>query len=428
MLAIKPQLSALPPTLLRPAAEAQKADEMCETLRTMRAAIERDKDDPALLIVYAEYIEAMSFYNPRRWFVPPAGLAWASEDLFDICDQLMACCEGQRGEHKLADSSARLLTCSMTTIISHVVSFLSLPEADDIQAAVVRTATGASQRFRSWCAPDEPNRHQMFGVLAYAVVGAASRATERLLSDPDCDDLDEIVPAIVHGLAEALATLEQLRHECPAELWFDSGLGSHWAGEASRGVRALQGIAWSYDMLGQLGLPLDKRVMNAQLDAIEMLWPHTIDDARELTAVLGALAHGVSAWSTAIEQKTVDSVQMPNRALWLARQAAGIHGGNLQIAHKLLDVAQALVATSGAALEQGVVSDARLATRSAKMVRTAVERGGGMILPQALLGTVDNLARVTASAWRASAPDFEDLLNELSALTSGAVRPAIGDS
>ncbi len=426
MLAQTPQLGAVSSTQPSPDSQTHCAADMRETLQNMRRGIERDGDRSDLLLTYAEYFEAMSFYNPRCWFVPPTGLAWASAELFDTFDQLMECLQKNRQQDRLADSGARLLTCSMTTIISHVVSFLSLPEADDIRASVVRTATGASERFRRWCLPDEPNRPQMFGVLAYAVVGAASRATERLLSDPCVDDVDEVVPAIVSGLQEALDTLEQLWTESPAELWFDSGLGSHWAGEASRGVRALQGVAWSYDMLGQLGLPLDKQFMTAQLEAIESLWPHAVGEARELTAVLGALAHGVSAWSTALEQRTVTTVQMPNRALWLARQAAGAHAGDLQIAHKLLDVAQALVAVSGAALEQGVVTDARIATRSAKLVRGALERSGGMILPQALLGTVDNLTRVTASAWRAKAPDFEELLNELSALTSSAVPPAIG--
>jgi hypothetical protein len=397
------------------------AEDMRKVLRLALRMLDGGGVPMAQLRVYADYLEAMAFANATRWFRPPSRLSWAWREYFELADRLEERFRAAAGE-RVPDDARRILVSAMTVLTSRVLSFVAHDSKHASEATslpLLLTATKASNRVRRWCSTDEPGIAQMLGVLSYSVVSVASRAVGEIARSGD--PLAPMVDATSDALDEVLDTLKQLATEHSPQACFDHGLGAHLGGEPSRAVRALQGVAWSHDVLGQVGFVPDEAQLKSLLDLLESLWHEAHGRPNETRGLVATAAHLTSAWSSLLEAGGSDSLQPAVRSLWIARQASCSVEHDLAIAHGLLEVAQAVVAVSGVALRRELDRSLGLAVRAAELCANVVGRCHGAISPPILMGVLDNLMRIASESCERHSPEFPRLLEQLTLITSAAL-------
>jgi len=280
----------------------------------------------------------------------------------------------------------------------------------------VATAARASSRTRRWCSDDEPTKPQMLGVLSYSVIDVAAQAVERLTHDDTCTT--ELVQETADALDEVLATLKQLASRHLPTACFDEGIGGHLSGQPSRAVRALQGLAWSHDVLGQAGVVPTDGQLEDMLGLVEGMWhvAHTRDN--EARGLVGAAAHLTSAWATVVETGATKSTHPATRTLWLARQASARASEDPGLAQGLLDVAQAVAAVAGISIQRGIGNGVGMAIHTADLVRTIVQRCGPSLPAASLMGPLENLTRVASDANERGLADCSKLLDQVTAIAA----------
>lgn len=419
--AVKPSPSPLrPSTALREPTPTggHDSDDMRQVLLTALHTFARKPLPMSQLRTYANYLETMAFAGPTRWFGGPSNLAWAWREYFDLADRVEQQLSAAAPEPE-SEATNRVLVSAMTLLTSRVLAFASQEARRDpslLSVPLIATATRASSRTRRWCRDDEPGKSQMMGVLSYSVIDVAALAVERLTHDETCTG--DLVRETTGALDEVLATLKQLASQYPTEAYFDEGLGAHQTGQPSRSVRALQGLAWSHDVLGQAGvLPPQKQLQEA-LSLLEQLWHPAHERPNERRGLVRTAAHLTSAWSTVLEADATTRTDMGTRCLWLARQASAAAAEDLVLAHAVLDVTQSVAAIGGISLKKGGKKGARLALHAADVARNVMGRGNVELNPEALAGTIENLSQVATEAIDRKLPEAAELAAKLRVLMS----------
>ncbi|MBN4050219.1 hypothetical protein JYT28_00525 [Desulfobulbus sp. AH-315-M07] len=355
--------------------------------------------DPALsdaqLLGHAACLEAMAYFDESLWFTEKRGLAWAADAYFEVADGLMERFEKTRATSMDAEDSARLLTSAMNLLIQRLIRVpLTELVAGDIAPEVLACGRGAAERFVKWCTKDVPDRHRMLIIVAYALVGVTNEAVMRRLQGHRTYDLPLVVREAQPSLDVALQVIELMMSEYPdAELWFDEGQYTHASGQPSRLVRALQGITWTYDRLGEVGLAIEGRFIARVVERLRALWPSTFNSRQEAVGVVAALVSATSAWSLALEQGLVQDRSVALEALWLARQSATAHAGDYMMGCQLLQLVQMTAAVAGIAARRGLTKDLRLGELSIDLVsRVNTDLGNPTELTDVLVPALYNLA------------------------------------
>ncbi|MBM4375336.1 MAG: hypothetical protein FJ095_09650 [Deltaproteobacteria bacterium] len=364
---------------------------------------------------YAEYLESMAYAGPTRWFDAPSRLAWAWRDYFELADRVERQLTLRPEEHD-ADQVRRVLVSAMTLLTSRVLAFATQEARANPKAVtvpLVATASRASSRTRRWCSDDEPGKAQMLGVLSYSVIDVASQAVERLTHDDSCTA--ELVQETSRALDEVLATLRQLAgHHAPDACFDDADEGAN--AQPSRAVRALRGLAWSHDVLGQAGVAPRQGQVEDMLGLLETMWQSAQGRPHELPTLIGSAAHLTSTWATLVDSGTVKTVTPATRSLWLARQASVRAGDDLGLAKTLLEVAQAAAAVAGLAIQRGVGNGIGLAAHTADLVETVVRRTSGRLSGETFFEPVANLTMVAADARDRGLPQSAELFDRIAGL------------
>lgn len=419
--AVKPAaVPVRPPSLQRePTPEGgHDSDDMRHVLRTALRTFSSTPLPMSQLRAYADYLETMAFAGPARWFAAPSKLAWSWREYFELADRVEAQLHFQASDPE-AEPARRVLVSAMTLLTSRVLAFASQEARQDPRALSVpllATAARASSRTRRWCGASEPGKPQMMGVLSYSVIDVAAQAVERLTRDDTCTG--ELVRETTGALDEVLATLKQLAVQHSPSAYFDEGLGGHQVGQPSRAVRALQGLAWSHDVLGQAGLLPQQEQLEPLLGLLESLWQETQSRANERRGLVLTAAHLTSAWATMIEAGTTTSLHAANRCLWLARQASATVGGDLPLAQALLDVAQSVAGLAGGAVQKGNPKGVTVAVRTAELVHNVVRRCDASLPNEAWANAAENLSRVATEAHERNHPDAAKLTERLRLLAT----------
>lgn len=418
--AVKPILAApRPPQLVRePTAEGgHDAEDMRLVLRDALRTFASTPLPVSQLRTYAEYLETMAYAGPTRWFDAPSRLAWAWRDYFELADRIERHV-GRRvdGGDENAAEVTRVLVSAMTLLTSRVLAFATQEARSNpksVTVPLVATATRASSRTRRWCPDDEPGKPQMLGVLSYSVIDVATQAVERLTHDDTCTA--ELVQETSGALDEVLATLRQLAERHSAEACFEA-TGDGVPTQPSRAVRALQGLAWSHDVLGQAGVAPSRGQVEEMLSLIESLWRRAHDRPHEARGLVGSVAHVTSAWATLVEAGSVTNLVPATRSLWLARQASARVSDDLDLARALLEVAQSAAAVAGLSIQRGIGSGMSLASHTAELVRTVVQRTGTKLPHETYFQPVANLTMLAADARDRGLPDSAELFDLIAEL------------
>lgn len=412
----------------RPANDAgREAADMQKTLTAALRMMEAGAATPEQLCVYADYLETMAFASASRWF-GAAGLAQVSRDYFALADALQQrfAADPTRRESEIG---RRTTLSAMTLLVGRVIRFMGDDASDDdapVELWLVRTIRETSERFRRWCPRDQAHRAEMLSVLVYALVNAASRATEQLTGDEatptaPAPSAKPLLEETLLTLDEALETVRELVHVHHTSEWFDKGVPSARNRKASRVVRALEGVAWSHDMMSQVGVAQDETRLVRLIDVVEKLWTQALAEPHEVQGLLATAAHLTSAWSQLVEDGRTKSTQPASRSLWLARQATGQHGSDAVTAHRLIDVAQASVLVAGVALRSRIARSVHLATRAAELVAATAEKCPGRVPQQSLMSVLGNLTRFAAEAVERREAQCPELLDQLTSITNAAL-------
>lgn len=392
------------------------ADDMRTVLRQALRSFDAGRPTVTRLRTFADFLEIMAMAGPSRWFAQPSFLADAWREYFELAD-LVEGALASAGPDPEAEKARCVLVGAMTLLTSRVLAFSSQEARRDprvVGAPLLATATRASERTRRWCSDAEPGKPQMLGVLSYAVVDVATQAVDRLTRDDSCTG--EFVREATGALDEVLATLKQLAANHPADSAFDEGIGGHLAGHPSRSVRALQGLAWSHDVLGQAGVVPDAADLESALGLLESMWQSARGRRNESRGLMRTAAHLTSAWSCVLESGGTTSTVAASRALWLARQASADVGSDLPLAEALLELAQAAAAVAGISIQRGVGGGTSLAMRSSELVRDVVRRCGTSLPAHAVDGAIDNLSLVAAESSERGLPGSDRLAEQIRAL------------
>ena len=412
-------------TLIREATDegGHDSDDMRQVLRTALRTFKGTPLPISQLRVYADYLETMAFAGPTRWFAAPSMLAWSWREYFELADRIEEQLDTD-GADPEAEQTKRILVSAMTLLTSRVLAFGAQEARQDprvISVPLLATAARASSRTRRWCSDEEPGKPQMMGVLSYSVIDIASQAVERLTRDDTCTG--DLVRETTGALDEVLATLKQLAQRHTTEGYFDEGIGGHQSGQPSRAVRALQGLAWSHDVLGQAGLLPKQKQLDELLALLETLWHDAHGRANERRGLVRTTAHLSSAWTTILESGASTSTHAATRCLWIARQASASVGGDLVLAHALLDVTQSVAALAGVSIQKGNPRGVGIAMRTADLVRTIVRRCGDTLSQEVVAASVENLSRVASEARDRKFPNAAQLSEQLRTLLASSAQP-----
>jgi hypothetical protein len=421
--AVKPSVEPYrpPQTHREPTGEGgHDAHDMRAVLRNALRTLSATPLPVSQLRTYADYLETMALAGPTRWFAAPSFLAASWREYFELADRVEFQLTAAAPDPD-AEQAKRILVSAMTLLTSRVLAFASQegrsnPKA--ISVPLVATAARASSRTRRWCSAEEPGKPQRLGVLSYSVIDVAAQAVERLSHDDSCTT--ELVQETADALDEVLATLKQLAVNHPPNACFDEGIGGHMSGQPSRAVRALQGLAWSHDVLGQAGVVPTDGQLDDMLRLVEGMWPlaHTRDN--EARGLVGATAHLTSAWATLIDTGASKTTLPATRALWLARQASARAADDPGLAQGLLDVAQAVAAFAGISIQRGLGNGVGTAIHTADLVRTIVQRCGPRLPTACLMGPLENLTRVASDANERGLADCSRLLDQVTGIAAAA--------
>lgn len=400
-------------------------------MRTVLAPSLQAMRDPtmsdAALLGHAACVEAMAFFDESLWFTERRGLAWAADTYFAVADGLMARFDKTRATSPDAEDAARVITSGMNLLIQRLIRVpLTEHLAGDIAPEVLACGRAAAQRFVKWCTKDDPDRHRMLIVVAYALAGVTNEAVMRRLQGRRTHDFPQVAKEAEAALTVALEVIELMMTDYPdAELWFDTGQYSHAAGQPSRLVRALQGISWTYDRLGEIGLTIEAAFIGRVLERLRSLWPHTFANRQETVGVVAALVSATSAWSLALEQELVQDRSVALEALWLARQSASAHAGDYMMACQLLQLAQMTAAVAGIAARRGLAEDLRLGELSIDLVgRVCADLADPTAVTDILAPALYNLAGLAGVAADSGVGDPVPLAQSLVELIGRTPIPA----